>query len=118
MTEFEEIASKVAKLVAEKQEAYGDSFGKCGDVLKLMYPNGITVDQYTDALCIVRILDKLFRIATHKKAFGESPYDDIIGYGILGAKKDTMIEFPYRCVQKYNGGTVIITTDSTPKKKI
>ena len=35
-------------------------------------------------LAVVRIVDKLFRIATDKDAFGESPFKDIAGYGILG----------------------------------
>lgn len=35
-------------------------------------------------LAITRIVDKLFRIATDKDAFGESPFKDIAGYGILG----------------------------------
>jgi hypothetical protein len=39
-------------------------------------------------LAITRILDKLFRIATRKDAFGESPFKDIAGYGILGVSND------------------------------
>jgi hypothetical protein len=84
MKNFEKIGAKVGKLVAEKQEAYGDSFGRSGDVLRQLYPNGIQPDQYDDLLTIARILDKLFRIATMKDAFGENPYQDIVGYGILG----------------------------------
>ena len=45
-------------------------------------------DQYTDMLAVVRIFDKLFRIATRKDAFGESPFKDIAGYGLLGALND------------------------------
>jgi hypothetical protein len=41
-------------------------------------------------LCVVRIFDKLKRIATNKDAFGESPYGDIIGYGLLGLHKDKL----------------------------
>ena len=39
-------------------------------------------------LAITRIVDKLFRIATKKDAFGESPFKDIAGYGILGVAND------------------------------
>jgi hypothetical protein len=35
-------------------------------------------------LAVVRILDKLFRIANDKNAFNEDPWQDIAGYGILG----------------------------------
>ncbi len=36
-------------------------------------------------LALVRIFDKMKRIATQKDAFGESPFKDIAGYGLLGA---------------------------------
>lgn len=85
---FEEIGSQIGLLVAEKNAAYGDAFSKTGDFLKLLYPNGIRPDQYGDALCLVRIFDKQMRIANKKEAFGESPYRDIVGYGILGVAKD------------------------------
>jgi len=85
---YPELGLKIGKLVSEKQLAYGDSFGKSGDVMRLLYPNGITADQMDDALTIVRILDKLFRIATKKDAFSEEPYKDICGYGLLGWYRD------------------------------
>lgn len=40
-------------------------------------------------LCIVRIFDKLMRIANKKDAFAESPYADLAGYALLGEKKYT-----------------------------
>ncbi len=43
-------------------------------------------------LAITRIIDKLFRIATKKDAFGESPFKDIAGYGILGISNDDQEE--------------------------
>jgi len=88
VSRFERIGREVGKLVAEKNAAYGDSFAKCGDFLRLLYPDGIKPEQYRDALCIVRIFDKLMRIATAKDAFEESPYRDITGYGILGVAMD------------------------------
>lgn len=83
--DFEELGAGIGRLVAEKNKAYGDSFAKAGEVLRIMYPEGIRPEQYDDALAITRIVDKLFRIATMKDAFGESPYRDIAGYGLLGA---------------------------------
>lgn len=84
MTDYERIGAEVGRLVAEKQAAYGDSFGKAGEILRVLYPAGISPDSYGDALAIVRVIDKLFRIATDKDAFGESPWRDIAGYGLLG----------------------------------
>lgn len=77
-------ATEIGKLVGMKNRAYGNAFYDSGKILKILYPNGISHDQMADMLAVVRILDKLFRIASEKKALGESPYRDIGGYGILG----------------------------------
>jgi hypothetical protein len=83
-----DIATKLGKLVEEKNAAYGSAFQNAGKVLQVLYPDGIRPDQMIDALIVTRILDKLFRIANRKNAFGESPYGDISGYGILGMLND------------------------------
>lgn len=85
---FQKAAQEVGDLVEEKNKAYGNSFGEAGQILRVLYPHGVQPDQYDDLLCVVRILDKLKRIATAKDAFGESPYKDICGYGLLGLVKD------------------------------
>jgi hypothetical protein len=82
-TDFESIGSALGRLVAEKQAAYGDSFGKSGAVMRILYPAGIAADHVDDALTVVRILDKLFRVATARDALGESPFRDIGGYALL-----------------------------------
>jgi hypothetical protein len=82
---YEEAGAAIGRLVDEKQKAYGDAFGKSGQVMRILYPNGIRPDRYDDALAVVRIIDKLFRIATDRDALGESPFQDIAGYGLLGA---------------------------------
>lgn len=88
MTVWETLGLELGKVVTEKQEAYGDAFGRSGAVLKVLYPDGISSKKMDDALTVVRIVDKLFRIATKKDAFGESPWRDIAGYAILAAARD------------------------------
>lgn len=85
---YAEMGKLLGELTQMKNTAYGDSFAKSGDILAILFPNGIRPDQYRDALAIVRVVDKLFRIATRKDAFGESPWKDIAGYGLLGAVTD------------------------------
>lgn len=85
--DYEALGARIGRLVREKQDAYGDSFGKAGEVMALLYPEGIAPEQYGDALTLVRIIDKLFRIATDRDALGESPYQDIAGYGLLGTAR-------------------------------
>lgn len=79
------LARELGELCAEKNEAYGSSFETCGEAMRLLYPEGIPPEKMEDALIIARIWDKLGRIATNQDAFGEDPYRDVAGYGILGA---------------------------------
>jgi hypothetical protein len=90
MGKYKELAEQIGNLVEEKNAAYGNSFDQAGEFIRLLYPNGIPPEAYGDMLCVVRIFDKLKRIATNKDAFGESPYGDIIGYGLLGLHKDKL----------------------------
>lgn len=84
---YEQIGASIGALVTEKQAAYGDSFGKSGDVMRLLYPDGISPEKLDDALTVVRVVDKLFRIATKRDAFGESPWRDVAGYALLSVKR-------------------------------
>lgn len=86
MKTLQQLGTDLGALLEEKNAAYGSSFSKAGDFLRLLYPRGVPADRYDDALLMVRIFDKQMRIATDKDAFGESPYQDIAGYGILGAQ--------------------------------
>jgi len=85
---YKKIASDIGDLVQEKNDAYGDSFGQACRILEVLYPAGIKPNQYRDALAITRVIDKLFRLANKKDAFGESPWRDICGYSILGVAND------------------------------
>ncbi len=88
-SKFEKMAAEIAKLVTEKNIAYGDSFKFSSVIVKTLYPNGIRPDQYEDFLCVIRVIDKLFRVATRKDAFGESPWKDINGYSLLAVVADS-----------------------------
>jgi len=80
---FVDIGSEIGRLLKGKNVAYGNSFEESGKVLKLLFPNGVSVNQYQDLLAVTRIIDKLFRIATDKNAFDEDPWRDVAGYAIL-----------------------------------
>ena len=58
------------------------------EVLKILYPDGIQPEQYQDVLTIVRIIDKLFRIATNKNAFNEDTWEDIMRYALLSVTRN------------------------------
>lgn len=95
MAEYEYKGREIGHLVAEKQRQYGDSISRSEAILLVLYPEGIRPDQYTDALLVVRIADKLCRIsergADGADLGGESPFRDLAGYGILGTIKDEAV---------------------------
>jgi hypothetical protein len=87
-TQLQKMAKQIVKLLEEKEQAYGNAFDKTDQFLKLLYPEGVSVHQYSDMLFVVRIFDKMMRIANNKKAFNEEPFKDITGYGLLGWRKE------------------------------
>lgn len=88
LSDYKKLGTALGKLVASKNVCYGDSFSRSGEMLKILYPNGVQPSQYRDFLTVTRVIDKLFRVATRKKAFGETPWRDIAGYSLLSLAAD------------------------------
>jgi len=80
---YEEIGRSMGELITSKQKSYGDSFHKSGEVMRQLFPQGIPTESYVDALALVRIIDKMFRIATDPSYGGENSWGDIAGYAML-----------------------------------
>ena len=85
---YSNLGTAIGRLVEEKDQAYGSSFQRSREILKVLYPDGVQPNQYGDMLAITRVIDKLFRIANRKEAFGENPWQDIAGYGLLGVANE------------------------------
>jgi len=86
---FMKIMAPIADLLEKKGKSYGPSFNKSGNILHILYPNGVQPDEYKTLLTVTRIIDKLFRIATNKRdPMGESPWKDIVGYAVLALASD------------------------------
>ena len=85
---FKKITDDLAQILSIKDEAYGNAFDKTTQILSLLYPNGLKVEQYKDLHVIIRMLDKISRIARDNDPLGESPYMDIAGYSILSLARD------------------------------
>ena len=90
--QLKQAADEIGQLLAEKNKAYGDAALTSSEALRLLYPDGIPPEAYTDVLLLTRVWDKMKRIATQKGAFEESPWQDIAGYGLLGVVKDEQQE--------------------------
>lgn len=89
------IALEIVDLHNRKNAAYGDSVSKTAKILEILYGDSIPKDRYEDLHTIIRILDKISRMATgDKKAFDESPWTDVAGYALssLVRAQDTMSE--------------------------
>jgi len=94
-TRFHEIAADLADLLARKREAYGNNLSAAPVILEQLYPDGVKVSEYQTLLLIVRILDKLSRLANGggRFALGEDAWKDIAGYALcalhdFGGKDD------------------------------
>lgn len=85
LTDFEKVGLKIGQLLNRKNRDYGNAFIDGTKFMELLFPNGIPIDKYSDVLLLIRIFDKMKRIATVKKHTDiESPFEDIAGYGMLG----------------------------------
>lgn len=85
---YPELGESIGKLINEKQKAYGDSFSKAPRILAVLYPQGISTEQMDSALTVIRVIDKLNRVATNKvDLMGENPWADIAGYSLLEVMK-------------------------------
>lgn len=77
------VCAKLNDLLPKKNLAYGNSYVKVPSIMKILYPNGIPLEKYDDALAIVRVMDKVCRIVESNDPLGENPWFDIAGYGVL-----------------------------------
>jgi hypothetical protein len=80
---YESLGKAIGALVDRKNKQYGDAFNRGGSILEVLYPDGVRPEQYRDMLGVIRVVDKLFRVANGKQG-SEDPWQDIAGYGLLG----------------------------------
>jgi len=78
---------EIGRLLQYKNSAYGDSFAKIPELLKIIYPYDIREEDYENVAIIVRVLDKINRIAANNDPQGETPWMDIAGYAMLMTEK-------------------------------
>jgi len=84
------LGKQLADMLCEKRDAYGDNLKSTGEFLRILYPEGIPPSAYDELATVIRVMDKLFRIA-NKQAHDtvgdawkdkESPRWDVAGYGL------------------------------------
>jgi len=89
-SDFVGVAKEIGELLVIKDAAYGSAFEKTKEIFKILFPAGLPVGAYDDALTIMRILDKICRLGVlctnpeeNKTAERtEDAWKDIAGYAI------------------------------------
>ena len=81
--DFLSIGEELGQMLASKNRKYGDSYARMAHVLPMFYPDGVPGDHLLDAVFILRIIDKLMRIASAQGDDEEDPVKDIAGYAML-----------------------------------
>ena len=78
------VACDVVVVVEEKNREYGSAFQKVSEILSILFPNGIPTNKYHDVAILIRVLDKICRIASaNDKNVKKDAWLDICGYGLL-----------------------------------
>jgi len=82
--DFHALAAGLATMLEEKRQAYGQNMEIVPKVMELLYPNGVRPEHYPTMLLLVRILDKISRLASGggRWALGEDAWKDIAGYAL------------------------------------
>jgi hypothetical protein len=85
--DIDKIIIEIGQLVKEKNLSYNSSFTKVSDILEILFPNGISFENYFLVSIIIRILDKICRQTSSEEARSfqqnENSWKDIIGYVLL-----------------------------------
>ena len=82
--DFFKLAYDLGKKAAQKNSDYGSAFDQINRIFLILYPDGIKPQQYSDATILVRMLDKVCRIANGgSKFFAEDSWHDIFGYSLV-----------------------------------
>ena len=95
---YKQLASELGSLVDTKNKAYGNSFNKTAEMIKLFLQDYQNEDgTFTIPECMVevisrqtRFIDKQSRIFNNPSGdlMDESPYSDMAGYSLLGMMSD------------------------------
>jgi len=78
---YTKTAEEIGELVEKKNEAYGNSFAKSEEMLKILYPDGIPEDSYEDVLLLAPHEKKKFELCwkleqENKKYICEARFND------------------------------------------
>jgi predicted transcriptional regulator len=81
----ETVNSAVATFVTKKKE-YGNTDEIVVSAMKALYPSGVPLERYYEAIFTLKILEKLSRLSSTSLSEERlrDAYKDVVGYGLLG----------------------------------
>lgn len=80
---LEHLCRRLGVMLQDKNDSYGSSFYKAEDFIALLWPDGVPPEAFGRMLIMVRMFDKMMRIAVMPEAFGEDAEMDLFGYAAL-----------------------------------
>jgi len=80
---YEQLGARVGAVVDKKNLEYGDSINDTDGFLRVLFPCGIPIRAYKDVGLLVRIFDKMKRVA-YGNLGEENAWKDLVGYALLG----------------------------------
>lgn len=82
LTDVKNAVREIYTIVSQKLTYYGPNTIEKGQaIMQNLFPDGIPVSKYPDALIIIRVIDKLCRLAESPESIKDA-WCDISGYGI------------------------------------
>lgn len=82
-SQYHTIAEGVAELVLQKQKEYGNGVLRSNRMMLQLFPDGIPAAKYRDAFTLVRLMDKISKIAADENSATGEPWRDIAAYSLL-----------------------------------
>lgn len=86
LSSFDFKLQEISSLLDSKNQQYGSAYLKVPEIMKILYPDGIPTNQYSNVLTLIRMLDKICRIAHDNGNDPEDPWMDLAGYALLKLK--------------------------------
>lgn len=86
LSSFDFKLQEISSLLDNKNQQYGSAYLKVPEIMKILYPEGIPSNQYSNVLTLIRMLDKICRIAHDNGNDPEDPWMDLAGYALLKLK--------------------------------
>lgn len=81
--EYESAGQALGLLIDEKRRQYGGgALERAAAVMTLLYPDGIQPEHYCDAMSLMRVVEKLCRVAGGNQG-DEDAWIDIAGHGLV-----------------------------------